>query len=191
MSESTQHKLDRVRPPRVQITYDVETGDAIEKKELPFIVGILADLSGDQGKPPLKDRKFTEIDRDNFNEVMEGINPELSFTVDNKLTDEDNQLNVNLEFEELDDLKPSSIVKQIEPLRKLFEARQRLADLSAKLEGNEKLDTLLRDIVENTDVQEEIRQAVNGQQESSPEASDESGGAPEGEDEGEEGEEGA
>jgi len=191
MSESTQHKLDRVRPPRVQITYDVETGDAIEKKELPFIVGILADLSGDQGKPPLKDRKFTEIDRDNFNEVMEGINPEISFTVDNELTDEDNQLNVNLEFEELDDFKPSSIVKQIEPLRNLFEARQRLADLSAKLEGNEKLDTLLRDIVENTDVQEEIREAVNGQQESSPEASEESGGATEGEDEGEEGEEGA
>lgn len=193
MSESTQHKLDRVRPPRVQITYDVETGDAIEKKELPFIVGILADLSGDQGKPPLKDRKFTEIDRDNFNEVMEGINPELSFTVDNKLTDDDNQLNISLEFEELDDFKPSSIVKQIEPLRKLFEARQRLADLSAKLEGNEKLDTLLRDIVENTDVQEEIRDAVNGQQESSPEASEEPGDTtPEGEDdEGEGGEEAA
>ena len=162
MSESTQHKLDRVRPPRVQITYDVETGDAIEKKELPFIVGILADLSGDQGKPPLRDRKFTEIDRDNFNEVMEGINPELSFRVDNKLTDEDDQLNVSLSFEELDDFNPSNLVKQIEPLRKLFEARQRLSDLSAKLEGNETLDRLLQDILDNTDAQREIRDAVNG-----------------------------
>lgn len=185
MSESTQHKLDRVRPPRVQITYDVETGDAIEKRELPFIVGVLADLSGDQGRPPLKDRSFTEIDRDNFNEVMEGINPELSFTVDNKLTDEDDQLNVSLEFEELEDFTPSSIVKQIEPLRKLFEARQRLADLSAKLEGNERLDSLLKDIVENTDVQEEILDAVNGHEGNSEASGAEGSGGEDAEEEGE------
>lgn len=161
MAESTQHKLDRVRPPRVQITYDVETGDAIEKKELPLIVGVLSDLSGDQGKPPLKDRTFTEIDRDNFDDVLGSINPELNFRVDNKLTDDDDQLNVSLEFENLEDFNPSSIVQQVEPLRKLFEARQRLADLAAKLEGNAKLESLLQDVLDNTEVQEEIRDALN------------------------------
>ncbi len=161
MAESTQHKLDRVRPPRVQITYDVETGDAIEKRELPFIVGVLADLSGDQGKPPLKDRKFTEIDRDNFNEVLGSINPELNFRVDNKLTDDaDDQLNVSLEFEDMEDFTPSEVVRQVEPLRQLFEARQRLSDLAAKLEGNAKLESLLRDILDNTEVQEEIRESL-------------------------------
>ena len=161
MAESTQHKLDRVRPPRVQITYDVETGDAIEKRELPFIVGVLADLSGDQGKPPLKDRKFTEIDRDNFNEVLGSINPELNFRVDNKLTDDaDDQLNVSLEFEDMGDFTTSEIVRQVEPLRQLFEARQRLSDLAAKLEGNAKLESLLRDILDNTEVQEEIRESL-------------------------------
>jgi type VI secretion system protein ImpB len=145
----------------VQITYDVETGDAIEKRELPFIVGVLADLSGDQGKPPLKDRKFTEIDRDNFNEVLGSINPELNFRVDNKLTDDaDDQLNVSLEFEDMGDFTPSEIVRQVEPLRQLFEARQRLSDLAAKLEGNAKLESLLRDILDNTEVQEEIRESL-------------------------------
>lgn len=166
MAESTQHKLDRVRPPRVQITYDVETGGAIEKRELPFIVGVLADLSGDQGKPPLRDRTFTEIDRDNFNDVLGSINPELNFRVDNKLTDGDDQLNVSLEFEELDDFNPSSIVHQVEPLRKLFEARQRLADLAAKLEGNAKLESLLQDVLENTEMQEEIHEALSANAES-------------------------
>lgn len=161
MAESTQHKLDRVRPPRVQITYDVETGDAIEKRELPFIVGVLADLSGDQGKPPLKDRKFTEIDRDNFNDVLESINPELNVRVDNKLTDEDDQLNVSLEFEDMEDFSPSEIVRQVEPLRKLFEARQRLADLAAKLEGNAKLESLLQDILDNSEMQEQIRETLD------------------------------
>lgn len=161
MADSTQHKLNRVRPPRVQITYDVETGDAIEKKELPFIVGILSDLSGDQEKPPMKERKFTEIDRDNFNEVLASINPTLNFRVDNKLTDGDDKLNVSLEFEDMDDFEPSSIAKQIEPLRKLFEARQRLSDLAAKLAGNDKLDSLLQDVLENTDMQEELQQSLS------------------------------
>jgi len=160
MAESTQHKLDRVRPPRVQISYDVETGDAIEKKELPFIVGVLSDLSGDQGKPPLKDRTFTEIDRDNFNDVLGALHPELNVQVENKLTDGDDRLSVSLDFEDLDDFSPSSIVHQVEPLRKLFEARQRLADLAAKLEGNAQLESLLQDVLDNTEVQEEIREAL-------------------------------
>jgi type VI secretion system protein ImpB len=147
----------------------VETGGAIEKKELPFIVGILSDLSGDQGKPPLRDRTFTEIDRDNFNDVLGSINPELNFRVDSKLTDEDDQLNVSLNFEELEDFNPSNVVQQVEPLRKLFEARQRLADLAAKLEGNAKLESLLQDVLDNTETQEEIREALNSNAESTGE----------------------
>lgn len=164
MSESTQKKLMRIRPPRVQITYDVETGGAIEKKELPLVVGILADLAGKQETPmaPIKSRKFVEIDRDNFNDVMASINPRLTFQVNNNLKDDDTKLNVELRFRKIDDLRPEAIVQQIEPLRKLFEARQRLNDLLAKLDGNDDLDVLLQDIAANTDSQQKIKEAVGG-----------------------------
>ena len=120
--ESTQHKLDRVRPPRVHITYDVEIGDAIEMKELPFVVGVLADLSGkpDAPLPRVKDRKFVEIDRDNFNAVLKGMQPRLAFRVDNKLTDDDTKLAVELRFNSMDDFDPEALVNQVEPLRKLI-----------------------------------------------------------------------
>ena len=162
MSESTQHKLDRVRPPRVQITYDVETGDAIAKKELPFVVGILADLAGKPEEPlaPLKKRKFVEIDRDNINDVLASTKPRLAFQVDNKLTAEDSKFNVELKFNHMDDFDPANLVKQVEPLRKLFEARQRLTDLLAKLDGNDDLDRLLQEIVSNTDGLKEIKDAT-------------------------------
>ena len=151
--ESTQHKLDRVRAPRVQITYDVEVGDAIEMKELPFVVGVLADLSGrpDQPLPKLKDRKFVEIDRDNFNNVLEGMKPRLAFRVDNKLTGDDTKLNVELRFKSLDDFHPERVADQVEPIRKLVETRVKLADLLIKLEGNDKLDKMLQDIIGSTD----------------------------------------
>lgn len=162
MSESTQHKLDRVRPPRVQITYDVEIGDAIQKKELPFVMGVLADLAGKPAEPlpPLKKRKFVQIDRDNFNEVMASIGPRLAFQVDNQLTEEDSKFNVELTFSSMDDFDPVSLVQQVEPLRKLFEARQRLADLRAKLDGNDDLDRLLQEVVENTDGLKELSSEV-------------------------------
>ena len=164
MSESTQKKLTRIRPPRVQITYDVETGGAIEKKELPLIVGILADLSGKPETPlmPIKARKFVEIDRDNFNDVMASCAPRLAFQVDNKLQDDNTKMNVELKFRKIDDLRPEAVVQQVEPLRKLFEARQRLNDLIAKLDGNDDLDVLLQDIAKNTDKQQEIKKAVEG-----------------------------
>ena len=164
MSESTQRKLTRIRPPRVQITYDVETGGAIEKKELPLVVGIMADLAGKQEQPmaPIKTRKFVEIDRDNFNDVMSSITPRLAFQVDNNLKDDDTKLNVELRFRKIDDLRPEAVVQQIEPLRKLFEARQRLNDLLAKLDGNDDLDVLLQDIAANTDSQQKIKAAVGG-----------------------------
>ena len=164
MSESTQKKLTRIRPPRVQISYDVETGGAIEKKELPLVVGILADLAGKPDGPmlPIKARKFVEIDRDNFNDVMASIAPRLAFQVDNKLQDDDTKMNVELRFKKLDDLRPEAVVQQVETLRKLFEARQRLNDLLAKLDGNDDLDVLLQDIAANTDSQQQIKAAVQG-----------------------------
>lgn len=164
MSESTQHKLDRVRPPRVQITYDVEVGDAIQKKELPFIVGVLADLSGQpaQPLPKLKDRKFVEIDRDNFNDVLASISPRAVFRVDNKLANDGSKINVELKFGHLDDFNPTNVVKQIGPLRKLLEARQRLTDLLGKLDGNDKLDELLQEVVSNSDGLKELKAQTSG-----------------------------
>ncbi|HKO58953.1 MAG TPA: type VI secretion system contractile sheath small subunit [Thermoanaerobaculia bacterium] len=164
MSESTQKKLLRIRPPRVQLTYDVETGGAIEKKELPLIVGVLADLAGKQDKPqpPIKARKFVEIDRDNFNDVMGSIAPRLAFQVSNRLQDDDSKMNVELRFKKIDDLRPEAVVQQVEPLRKLFEARQRLNDLLAKLDGNDDLDVLLQDIAANTESQQKIKEATTG-----------------------------
>jgi type VI secretion system protein ImpB len=153
MAESIQHKLDRVRPPRVQLTYDVETGGAIQMKELPFVMGILADLSGKPvDAPPLvRDRKFVEIDRDSFNDVMSSIRPRLAYSVDNKLTNDGSMLGVELFFNSMDDFSPVNVVKQIPALAKLYEARVRLNDLLAKLDGNDDLDRLLNDVIANTD----------------------------------------
>ncbi|HVG08936.1 MAG TPA: type VI secretion system contractile sheath small subunit [Thermoanaerobaculia bacterium] len=166
MSESTQKKLSRIRPPRVQITYDVELGGALEKKELPLVVGIMADLAGkpEVPLPPVKARKFIDIDRDNFNNVMASLSPRLLFRVDNRLGEDDgSKLNVELRFRGLEDLRPESVIQQIEPLRKLFEARQRLNDLLAKLDGNDDLDVLLQDIASNTDTQQKIKEATKGE----------------------------
>lgn len=152
-TESLQHKLDRVRPPRVHITYDVEIGDAIEMKEIPFVVGVLADLSGksDEPLPKVKDRKFVEIDRDNFDNVLEGMKPRLAFRVDNKLTGDDTKLNVELRFKSLDDFHPEQVVKQVAPLQKLVEARHKLSDLLNRLDGNDKLDELLQGVIASTE----------------------------------------
>lgn len=162
MAESTQHKLDRVRPPRVQITYDVETGGAIQKKELPFVMGVISDLAGKpaEAPPPLKERKFTVIDRDNFNDVMKAVGPRLAFQVANRLTAEDIKFNIELKFKSMEDFDPVKIVQRVAPLRKLFEARQRLSDLRAKLDGNDDLDRLLREVVANTEGLKEIQNAT-------------------------------
>jgi len=151
--ESLQHKLDRVRAPRVQITYDVEIGDAIEMKEIPFVMAVLADLSGkpEEPLPKLKDRKFIEIDRDNFNNVLEGMKPRVAFKVDNKLSGDDTKLAVELRFKSMDDFHPENVANQVAPLRKLVEARQKLSGLLGKLDGNDKLDELLQEVIANTD----------------------------------------
>lgn len=161
MAESTQHKLDRVRPSRVQITYDVEIGNAIEKKELPLVVGILADLSGKPDTPPAKlvERRFVDIDRDNFNEILSSISPRATLQVDNTISGDDSKLNVELRFNHIEDFDPVNLVKQVVPLRRLFEARQRLRDLLTKLDGNDDLDQLLQDVVANTEGLQEIKAA--------------------------------
>ncbi|MDR0717120.1 MAG: type VI secretion system contractile sheath small subunit [Azoarcus sp.] len=158
--KNTQQKLSRVRPPRVQITYDVEIGDAIENKELPFVLGVVGDYSGQPAKPlpKLKDRKFVQIDRDNFDDVLSGMAPRLAMQVDNKLTDDDSQLSVELNFEQLADFEPQNVVKQVEPLRQLLEARQRLSDLRNKMLGNDKLEELLDNVVRDTEQLNRINQ---------------------------------
>jgi type VI secretion system protein ImpB len=156
--ESTQHKLDRVRPPRVHITYDVELGDAIELKELPFVLGVLADLSGkpDEALPRLRDRKFIEIDRDNFNDVMKGMKPKLAFQVDNKLTKDDTKMGVELHLSGIEDFEPEQVAGQVEPLRKLMEVRKQLSGLLAKADGNDKLGEKLQEIINSTELAERI-----------------------------------
>ena len=153
--DSVQKRLERVRPPRVQLTYDVEIGDAIEQKELPFVMGVMGDFTGqpnpDQPLPKVKDRKFVNIDLDNFDEVMAGMAPRASYRVRNRLSAEGGEFAVNLEFNKMDDFRPESVVEQVEPLRRLLEARTRLSDLRAKMASNEKLEDLLVDALASTD----------------------------------------
>lgn len=170
MPESTQHKLDRIRPPRVQITYDVEIGGAIQKKELPLVVGILADLWGKPDNPPpkLKDRKFVEIDRDNFNDILKAAAPRLALRVDNKLAKDGSKLNVELRFANMDDFGPLAVVKQVKPLNALLDARGRLNDLLAKLDGNDELDATLQKIVQDTEGLKQIKAAAEAEAAKTP-----------------------
>lgn len=160
--ESVQQKLKRVRPPRVQITYDVEIGGAMELKELPFVVGVLGDFSGQpsQQLPRVKDRKLIEIDRDNFDEVLAGMAPRLAMRVDNKLTNDGSKMNVELRFNSLQDFEPDNIVQQVEPLRKLVDARQKLRDLLSKTDGNDKLEELLQNVMQNSNAQKQLADSL-------------------------------
>lgn len=160
--ESIQHKIDRVRPPRVQITYDVEVGGAIELKELPFVVGVMGDFVGkpEEPLPAIKNRKFVEIDPDNFNQVLAGMKPRVAFSVENKLQDDGSKLGVDLKFNNIEDFEPDNIVQQVDPLRKLVEARQKLSDLRSKMDGNEKLENMLNDIIADADKQKQLSDAL-------------------------------
>ena len=151
--ESTQKKLSRVRPPRVQITYDVEIGDAIETKELPFVLGVLGDYSGNPTAPlpKLKERKFVDIDRDNFDDVLKGVAPRLAFRVENKLKNDGTQMGMELNFSKLEDCEPQNVVSQVEPLKRLLEVRTRLSDLKNKISGNDKFEELLDEIMRDTE----------------------------------------
>jgi type VI secretion system protein ImpB len=163
---STQHKLDRVRPPRVHVTYDVEIGDAIELKELPFVLGVLGDFTGQPADPlpRLRDRKFTEVNPDNFDAVLAGMKPHLAFSVENKLAEEEDapQLKVDLHFRSMDDFSPANVAKQVKPLKELLDLRTKLADLRGSLQGNDKLDELLMDAVSSSDKLSKLKGEVGG-----------------------------
>lgn len=163
--ESTQHKLDRVRSPRVQITYDVEVGGAIELKELPFVVGVLGDFTGQpiDPLPKLKERKFVEVNPDNFDSVLEGMKPHLSFSVENKLSDEPDapNLKIDLAFKSMEDFEPENVARQIKPLKELLDLRTRLSDLRGSLQGNDKLEELLLEAVGNTEKLDKLKGEIS------------------------------
>ena len=162
MVESTQHVLDRVRPPRVQITYDVEIGNAILMKELPYVIGIMADLSGmpEENLPPIKLRKFVELDRDNFPEYMRSVNARLALQVKSVLNDGSENLNAELFFKSMSDFGPVSIAKQVPKLNKIYSSRVKLSDLVAKLEGNDVLQQQIMDIVGDPSLKLALNQQI-------------------------------
>jgi len=157
--ESTQQKLSRVRAPRVQITYDVEVGNAIEMKELPFVMGVLGDLTGQPETPlaALKDRKFVEINPDNFDSVLKGMQPHLKFSVENKLSGKQGQVAVDLHFESFDDFSPAAVANQVGPIKELLDLRTRLSNLRGSLQGNDELDQALFDAVSKTEELNKLR----------------------------------
>ncbi|MES2128154.1 MAG: type VI secretion system contractile sheath small subunit [Pseudomonadota bacterium] len=158
-SESVQKRLQKVRPPRVQMTYDVEIGDVIENKELPFVVGVVGDFGADPQaeKKRLKDRNFISIDSGNFDEVLGGVAPVASFRVPNQLGSEGGEFAVQLQFREMADFRPEAVVQQVAPLKGLLEARTKLADLRNKLAGNDKLDDMLSEVLGNTEKLDALR----------------------------------
>jgi type VI secretion system protein ImpB len=155
MPESLQHKLDRVRSPRVHITYDVETGGAIEKKELPFVMGVFGDFTGmpEEALPKMKDRKFVELNPDNFDSVLAAMKPHVAFSVENKLSEDSDagQLKIDLRFRSLEDFEPAQVAKQVKPLKQLLDLRTKLSDLRGSLQGNDKLDEILQETLRNSD----------------------------------------
>jgi type VI secretion system protein ImpB len=162
--ESTQTKLSRVRPPRVQITYDVQVGDAIELKEIPFVLGVLADLSGNPTEElaRLKDRKFVEVTPDNFDDVLASMKPHLAYSVENKLASDPDapKLKVDLNFRSLEDFEPEKVARQIKPLEQLLELRTRLADLRGSLQTNQTLDDLLQEVINSSEKMQRLRTEV-------------------------------
>ncbi|MBE0566180.1 MAG: type VI secretion system contractile sheath small subunit [Krumholzibacteria bacterium] len=160
--ESVYGKKARVRPPRVHISYDVELNGAMQMKELPFVVGVLADLSGNPTDPLPKpmDRKFTEIDRDNFDDILKSMKPRLAYKVDNKLADDGSELSVELDFEKLADFSPENVVRQVKPLNDLVEVRTKLKALLSKTEGNDRLEELLEAIMENTEMRDKLKDVL-------------------------------
>ncbi len=165
MAKSSQDKLKRVRKPRVHITYEVETEGALQKQELPFVVGVMGDFSGDPTKKlePLSKRKFTQIDRDNFNQVMNSLNVGLEMSVPNTMVDEDGkEMKVNLQFNSMDDFEPAAVANQIEPLRKLLATRERLRDLIAKVDRSEDLEGLLDKVLTDEDALKKLTEELGG-----------------------------
>lgn len=157
--ESVQKRLQRVRPPRVQLTYDVERGDAIEQKELPFVLGVMGDFAAQsvQAQERLRDRRMVSIDMDNFDDVMKGLAPRASFRVTNRMSPTGGEIGVDLSFQAFSDFRPEAVIDQVEPLRKLMEIRTRLADMRNKLAGNDRLEDMLSEVLQQTEQLEALR----------------------------------
>lgn len=153
MPDSIHDKLKRVRKPRVHISYEVETGGAVQKKELPFVMGVMGDYSGDntENKASLKDRKFSQIDRDNINEVMSKVSPQANMKVENTLQGDGSEMSVNLEFKNMEDFEPQNIVQKVDPLKKLMDTRNKLRDLLSKADRSEDLENLLEKVLSSSD----------------------------------------
>ncbi|MCC5825381.1 type VI secretion system contractile sheath small subunit [Alkalimonas sp.] len=158
--ESIHSKLSRVRKPRVHITYDVETEGAVVQKELPFVVGVMGDFAGQNtdALKPLKDRRFVQVDRDNFDDVLKRMNPKLSFKVENKLTDDGSEFQVDLQFKSISDFEPAAIVNQVEPLERLMATRNKLRDLMTKIDRSEELENILEKVLNN---ESDLQQLAN------------------------------
>lgn len=163
--ESVFGKKERIRPPRVHISYDVELNGAQQLKELPFVVGVMADLSGNPSDPLPKpmDRKFTEIDRDNFDDILKSMKPRLAYKVDNKLADDGSELSVELNFEKMADFTPENVARQIGPLNDLVEVRTKLKALLSKTEGNDRLEELLEAIMDNSEMRDKLKDVLGAE----------------------------
>ncbi|HSG70665.1 MAG TPA: type VI secretion system contractile sheath small subunit [Planctomycetaceae bacterium] len=156
--KSVHGKLSRVRKPRVHISYEVETGGALVTKELPFVVGVMGDFSGNPTEElkPFRDRKFVQIDRDNFDEVMDRMKPGLNIKVENTLAGDGSEMAVDLKFSSMDDFSPGNVARQVEPLNKLLETREKLKDLLTKVDRSEDLEELLEQVLKNSDQLKEL-----------------------------------
>ncbi|MGJ5820715.1 type VI secretion system contractile sheath small subunit [Paludibaculum fermentans] len=164
--ESVHAKLERVRPPRVHVTYNVEVGDAVEIKEIPFVMGVLGDFSGqpEEPLPRIRERRFVEVTPDNFDGVLASMKPRVAFTVENKLSDDPNagKIGVDLRFSSIEDFEPEKVARQVNPLRELLELRTKLSDLRGTLQGNEKLEKLLQDVLGNSEKMQQIKDEMDG-----------------------------
>lgn len=165
MAESFQKRRNRQRPTRVNISYDVEVGDAIVKRELPFIMGVMADLAGDGAGdlPDMKERKFVEIGPDNFDKVLKSVKPKLTFSVDNKLSEEGGKLGVDLSFESFEDFSPGRVAERVEPLKQLLDKRAQLADLRGKLASNYKLDQAIQKALGDDDGKSKLKAEIDAE----------------------------
>jgi type VI secretion system protein ImpB len=166
MGESIYKKKERVRPPRVHISYEVELNGVPTMKELPFVVGVMADLSGQPraALPRPKDRKFVDVDPDNFDSVLKSMQPRLAYKVPNQLADDGSELSVELNFEKMADFQPENVVRQVKPLNDLLEIRTQLKALLSKTEGNDRLEELLETIMDNKELREKLRGALDAGQ---------------------------
>jgi len=178
--ESVHKKKERIRPPRVHISYEVELNGAQVMKELPFVVGVMSDLSG-HPKDPLarvKDRKFTEIDRDNFDDILKSMKPRLAMKVDNRLQDDGSELSVELNFQKMQDFRPENVARQVKPLKDLLEVREQLKDLLGRTEGNDRLEEMLKAIIEKPELRDKLKGALGGGAEAAPAGGDAPADAP-------------